>query len=104
MSDQFISERMIAKIDKVTSSMSEHGFYQFYDSYMQFILNSMLQKYAQTAGAIKGEMDLQSITIEQLRKLIVIVLCLNGIAALLFVVEILAYKWLRWRNCKHSNN
>lgn len=97
-SDQYISERMIAKIDKVTNSMAEHGFYQFYQSWMEFERKFL----SRSAGIFDVEFELKPITIEQLRKPSIIVLCLNGLAVVIFVAEILVFKWLKSRNRKHS--
>lgn len=97
-SDRYISERMIAKIDKVTNSMAEQGFYQFYHSISDFSQKWVFGKFD------KDEVDLQSITIEQLRRPIMIILLLNGIASILFVAEILIFKWLKWRNREQRKN
>lgn len=88
-------------IDKVTSSMAEHGFYQFYHSFMDFKMKWIGQSFSRPTGRIRDEIDLESITIEQLRKPMIIVLYLNGMATIIFVAEFLVFKWLKWRNCKH---
>lgn len=100
-SEQHISERTISKIDEVANSMAEHGFYGFYQDIMDFKLKHLIGRLAQVKGMIGDGVDLQSITIEQLRKPVVIVLCLNGIATIVFVIEILVFKWLKWRNRKY---
>lgn len=95
---------MIAKFDKVTNSMAEYGFYQFSESISEF-------KHKWKAGVIDRTVendnnvddDLQSITMEQMKKPIIILLCLSAIAIIIFVAEILTFKWLKWRNCKHPN-
>lgn len=92
---------MVTKIDKITNSIAEYGFYQCYDSYMEIKLKHLAHIVGLTI--IKDEFDIESITINKLRKPIIIVLCLNGIATIAFVVEIFIFKWLEWRNCKHLN-
>lgn len=90
-------------IDKVTSSMAEHGFYQFYRSFMEFRFKYDGEK-IRLASRIIDEIDsLDSITIEQLRKPIIIVLYLNGISTIIFIAEFLIFNRLKWRNRKHSN-
>lgn len=101
-SNWYISERMIAKIDEVTDSMAEHGFYQFYHSIMEFKQKYIGQKFSRAIGTNENEInDLRPIIIEQLRKPIIIALGLNAIAVIIFVAEILVFKWLQWRDCKH---
>lgn len=99
-SNQCISERTINKIDKVSSSMAEHGFYQFYQSLVDFQQNWMVVEVGMITHKDNYEVNLEPITIEQLKKPIIIALCLNGIATILFVAEICVYKWLQWRNRK----
>lgn len=83
--------------------MAEYGFYQFYQSFMEFHMDYEGQAYERLSkvNRDKDEIHLESITIEQLRKPIVIVLCLNGLATIMMVVEILIFNWLKWRNRKH---
>lgn len=81
--------------------MAEHGFYQFYHSLLDFQRNN--NSYF-IRSIIRNDDDLQLITIKQMRKPIIIFLYLNGIATIIFVAEILIYKWLKWRNCKQSTH
>lgn len=60
----------------------------------------MFAKDGMTTRKDKYEVNLEPITIEQLRKPIIIVLCLNGIAGILFIAEIVVFKWLEWRKRK----
>lgn len=97
---QRISDRMINKIDRVTSLMTEHGFDQFYQHILEFQQKWLFAKDGMTTRKDKYEVNLEPITIEQLRKPIIIVLCLNGIAGILFIAEIVVFKWLEWRKRK----
>lgn len=38
-SDRYVSKRIIAEINKITSSMMENGFYTFYESFGAFVLS-----------------------------------------------------------------
>lgn len=80
--------------------MAKHGFFQFYQSLLEFQQKWRMAKYGLTSRKENYEVDLEPITIEQLRKPIIIVLCLNAVAIAVLVAEILVFKWLKWRNCK----
>ena len=82
--------------------MAEHGFYQFYHSILEFEMKETAGTVYLDMGIDKDEIDLEPITIEQMKKPIIIFLCLNGIAVILLIIEILVFKWLKWRNCKQS--
>lgn len=84
----------------VTNSMAEYGFYKFYDSISKFKFNLRVDEIYHEIENKKVHDDMQPLTIEHLRKPIIIVVCLNGIALLSTVVEILLVKWLNWRKCK----
>lgn len=79
--------------------MAEHGFYQFYETFLDFKMNYKTLEIERILGISKAESDLKSIVIEQLRKPIVIMLCLNGIATIIFFAEIFVHQWLKRRNC-----
>lgn len=103
-SNQYISERTITKIDKVTSSLAEHGFYQFYQSIADFAKKKWSQKFYMSSRNSNNEDDLfQAIAVEQFKKPISIVLYLNGIATIIFIAEIFIFKWLKWRNCMQTS-
>lgn len=97
-SDEFIPQRMVKKIEQVTLSMVEYGFGKFYDSISDF--NRQLYVSFRRGYKEKDDDLLLPITIEQIWPVIIIVLSLNGIATIIFVAEILYYKWRNWRNCK----
>lgn len=78
--------------------MAEHGFYQFFESYFEFLEH----RFANVIMKMDDSDDLQTITIEQMKKPIVIFLCLNGLAAIIFIAEILIFRWLKWRNRKRT--
>lgn len=94
---------MIKKIVKVVNRMTEHGFYQFYQSFSRFKYKNIVEKVKQLTGNDEDEIELEPIMLEQLKKPIIIYACLNGIATIIFIVEILLFKWLKWRDSKHSN-
>lgn len=93
---------MIMKIAKVTNSMAE--FYQFYHSLLEFKLKRFIEKFNRLMRINRDKIDLEPIVIEQFEKPIISFLYLNGIAAIVFIAEILVFKWLNWRNCKLANN
>lgn len=80
--------------------MAEHGFYLFFHFLMEFQLKWRLTKIGMTSLKENYKVNLEPITIEQLRKPIIIALCLNGVAVFVFVAEIFVFKWLNWRSCK----
>lgn len=83
--------------------MAEHGFYQFYHSFSEFQLKWDIRRLYRVMGNEQDQNDLLSITMQQLHKPIVVVSCLNGIAAIAFVAEILIIKWIEWRNREWNN-
>lgn len=103
-SDQRISERTITKMAKVIKTMTEYGFYQFYHSLSVFERKWLIGRAYVNIGIDKNEINLESITIEQMNKPIMIALCLNVAATIVFIAEILVFKWLKWRNCKFPSN
>ena len=105
-SNSIISQRMIDKIDRVTMSMVEHGFVHFYQSYLIykeqrayakefFMFDIILNKTKNDSN------EFQSISVEQFKTPMIILLFLNGIATIIFVAEILVSKWLKWRSCTY---
>ena len=97
---------MIDKIDRVTTSMVEHGFVQFYQSYLiykehrAFAMNFLLFEVTMNKRKNDGD-ELQSISVEQFKTPMIILLFLNGIATIILVAEILVSKWLKWRSCTY---
>lgn len=85
----------------MTSEMAEYGFYQFYHSALAFKWMGRFENLNRFFGFIGNEIYLEPITMEQLKKPIIIFSCLNGFALLIFIAEILLSKWLKWRCCKY---
>lgn len=90
---------MIDEIDKVSNSMSEYGFHKFYESKFTFDWHTKNINQS-TENVMEDIIDLQPITIEQLRKPIIIAMSLNGIGLILLVVEVLLFRWKKWRSCE----
>lgn len=94
---------MVSKIDKVSNSMAEYGFYQFYQSLSELQTKQLASKLYGPSGVDNEDNNhLQPITMEQLKKPITIILCLNGIATILVVAEVLLLKWMKLRDCKQQ--
>lgn len=94
-----IPQQMIDQIDHIAMSMVEHGFDKFYYSVAEAYMKRVTNEYEISFLLEEEDDQLQSIAIEQIWPVIYIVLSLNGIATIIFVAEILHYKWKNWRNC-----
>ena len=91
---------MISKIDKVTNSMFEYGFNEFFQSFHEYKRKWLIGRVYLKIGVDKDEIDLEPITFEQMKKPMLIFLSLNAIALFIFFAEILIFRWLKWRNRK----
>lgn len=101
-SNDVISQRMIDEIDTLTMSMVEHGFNQFYTSFVDYkemidFNKVFLGLETNNENDDDDDDDLKSITIEQFKIPIIIVICLNALPTIIYVAEILVFKWLNWR-------
>lgn len=81
-------------IDEATNLMIESGLHQFYTSFTDF-----KRKLTERHDVIKPDEDgddVQAMTLEQLRRPMILTLCLCGVAAVILIVEILVVKWIQW--------
>lgn len=88
-SNRYAPERMLDRINRVTSSMMENGVHNFYTSIVAF-KSKIFQRihYAQLPND-----DMQALTAKQLIRPMILVFSLWGMAVILFIVEIIIFKW-----------
>lgn len=84
---------MLKKINEATSSMMEYGFHQFYTSIATF-----KQKLVDRVFLDQDDDDLYALTMAQLSRPLVFLLLLCGLASIVFVAEIINFKWRNLRN------
>ena len=97
-SKNFIDDRTIQKVNRITRSMMENGMYEFYNSYTHF--QSKLHGHSKFIPEADDD-DITPLTFQQMRRFMVFTLSLYGIAVLLFVcAEFFVFKWKNWRDRK----
>lgn len=100
-SDHYVPERILKKINIITSLMIENGLNEFYKSYEHFLDTVYVDHYYYKSD---GEIKLDQMTMLQLKRAVYLVLCLYGMAVIVFMCEkayeIIIYKWNSMRNRK----
>lgn len=95
-----VPEHMRSKIDKATSSMIEHGFYQFYEGFAMLISKLLAQK----LGNIEMDDDeWRALTFDNLKAPLMFCLYLIGFAWFVFILEILIHK-IKMTKTRHKIN
>lgn len=97
-SDQYVPERMLRKVDKVTSSMMESGLHHFYRTFAEF-----RSKFSQRPNEHQDTDDILVLEIDQMIRPMKIIFCLWGLATVLFITEVIVHKWNKWRNPSHHH-
>lgn len=88
----YVSDRVLARLNKVTSLMMESGLNHFYVSLTRFRRNFLERSFLDEEYD-----DFHALTIDQLRRPMILVLCLWMVALIIFIIEILIIKY-RSRN------
>ena len=103
--DGYVPTRMIDRIDKVTSSVMENGYYQFHKSIADFKLKlraRMLEIQNPMHTSDDDEDDFQPLTYENMRIPFMFLLYMYGLAVIVFFGEILYSKWTNRRTGEYS--
>lgn len=87
-SNHYVPDRMLKNIDKTTSLMMESGLHQLYTSMTDF-----KQKLVDRVYAIVESEDFRALTMEQLKRPLILLFCLWGVALIVFIAETIASKW-----------
>lgn len=87
-SGQYVPDRLMEKIDKTKSSMMENGLYQFYLDFAAY-----RQKLNRRIPTNQEDDDLQALTMEQLERPLVRILCIWSVAMIIFILEFIKMKW-----------
>lgn len=105
-SDHIAPKRIIDRIDKVTNSLMENGLYKFYASKAEFSLKLLMRRNDINLGLYgdnhDDDDDFHPLTMQQMLRVMFILLSLQGIAILIFIGEILIFKWRERRLRKHT--
>lgn len=80
------------------NSMVESGLQKFFISMADFILTSELQRTLKQDHVVADDdvIDLVALKFKQLKRPIMVILCLLGAATLLLIAEIIVFKWNNW--------
>lgn len=91
LADEYVPKRITKNIDKTTSLMMENGLDQFYTSFSAFLLK-LRENY------IFGQENQHShsLSIQQMKMLLIICVTLLIIATVTLVIEITVYNFKRW--------
>lgn len=99
-SDRYISERMLKKVDKATSSMAENGLHRFYTS-----LSDFRQQLLNRNQLIREEEEaIHALTLQQIQKITFYLFLYWCISAIAFIAEIIISKWKKWRYNDHQHH
>lgn len=102
-SDHHVTEQQLRKIDRATSSMMSSGLYEFYTSYAEFkrrIMKPWCVGPCPRHTHDSDDDDLQVLTMEQLRRPMMLIFGLWALAAVIFVIEYIISKVNNWRSCR----
>lgn len=77
--------------------MAENGLYKFYGSAAQFNLNVWLDR----SFSHVNDDEIQPLTMQQFKRVMILVFCFNALAIIAFLVETFIFKWMMWRNRKY---
>lgn len=91
-SDHYVPDRIKEKFDKVVSSMMENGLSGFYESTGRFITKYRLKRFFKSE-----DNDVRALTLEELIGSLMFCACLLGIALVFFVIDIIAFNFMLWR-------
>lgn len=87
-SNRYISERFIKKVDTLTSSIMENGLYQFFVRISDF-----KRKFILRDDSSDDDDDTEVLTIQQLKRPMILVFCLWSAAIFIFIAEIIVSKY-----------
>lgn len=76
------------KIDKATSTMMQNGLHQFYTNFADFKQKFLVREYLS-----EKDDDLQALTAEQLKRPMILMSCLFGVAIVIWMAEIIIFRW-----------
>lgn len=96
-SAQYISERLMKKIDQVTSSMMENGLHQFYSS-----MNEFRQKFIDREYSIEEQDSFKALAMKQLKRPMILIFGLWVVAVIVLVGERIISKWIEWYILKRN--
>lgn len=87
-SEHYVPDRMLKKIDRATGSMMENGLHEFYTSLASFKMKLILRIYSM----VEHE-DFRALSVEQLKRPLILLFCLSAAAMIIFIAEIIISKW-----------
>lgn len=94
-SQDLIPSRYRKKFNKVTSSMIESGLYRFYTSFADYKF-----KLRRRIHSSEDDENFQALTIQQLRRPMVLIFGLWTLSIVVFIAEHIFHKWQNWRSCR----
>lgn len=98
-SDHYVTDRTIKKLDQTTSFMVENGIHKFYLSLAIF-----KQKLIDRAYLEQIDDDFQALTVEQLKRPMILLFYLWGMATIIFIAEMTIFKWIYCNRRRNSNS
>lgn len=86
-----IPERIQQMVNKITSTLMESGLYHRAHS---------IDRYHLKCPIVEEEADLDSFTLEQLKRPMMLIGFLWMLSSIVFIAEIIVFQWKLWRNRK----
>lgn len=91
---------MLRAIDRTTISISENGMYEFGEGLRKV---AHLKGAQRLIGDTSEDDDLHSMFFEQIKRVMLFTLSLYGVATIVFIGEIIVFRWKKWRHRKHRD-
>lgn len=96
VSEYYVPDRLMKRINNVTISMIESGLDKFFKSYTAFVQMMFRAKY------VEDDVDaLQPLTLQQLKRPMLFIVSLYGVATIVFMleksIEIITIIWIKWK-------
>lgn len=96
----YVPDRLLEKINRLTASMMESGLYDFYTSMAEFDRHLRLKDLE-----IDEDDELKPLTFDHMKRVMILFLFLIGIAVIVFILEVYLLKWItfvRWLTRKYQ--
>lgn len=92
-SSHYVPKRLITSIDKATSSIMANGLHQFYMTFCDFKQKLIERTHSYLQSDDDDDDDDQALTMKQLKRPLILLLGMCAITVLVFIAEIVVYKW-----------
>lgn len=100
--DSYVPDRLTNKINRITSSIMENGLYHYYEKKQK----DLVTKWSYTLKVLTGNNEdedydkLVPMSLEQMKRVMLFILCTYGFATIIFFAEIFIFWWNKRLNRK----